>query len=643
MSDSIDKLLNIIDDRCNKNLNNKSNNYIKQRIGSVVEYDEDNGITYVIFPEDENQQIHTYYNKTPEVLEEGNQVRVFYTVNIDKGWIGARCGEPVFPTEDTIIPYKSIAFKNNEDTELSEIVSTPLNLNFTVVGNDSDTVLTANQLVDIKSSGVVNTTYKLDEVEMDCKISETVVEGKKTITHIVPISVLEGEHNIKIVQTSSGTGITDANKLFGVISGQLSSIAVDVPPNDSFILKVSAVAGEEIKVVRCNTKGEQGTIYWGDGSSQDYNTNVAYTHTYENDGDYKIVITAPITEMGASSSSLSDLYNSRADIKEVVLPDSLLEITATYSSYGLFSNCTNLTNVKFGSNLQKITDSSFYNTGLTGILTLPRTLQFLGSSAFSKTNINKVVMDCPNLTNISTVPFYGCSNLNTVYYNAPATLSIHESSSLKYITYGDNCKHTGTFWRCNALAEISMSNSITIFDSSAFAYCSNLTTVKLSNSLTYIGTRAFMDCILLNNVIIPSNVTTINAYAFQNCKALSNIYIPSSITTIEDYAFLNSNLSEVTELYLPNLANNGIGQQAFGGCKFVSLNIITNCGYIGKGAFQNCTELTNVVIDGSVQLIGSKLFYNCTKLASATIPYNCQYYSDTFPSGCTVSGGMLIS
>ena len=62
MSDSIDKLLNIIDDRCNKNLNNKSNNYIKQRIGNVVEYDEDNGRAYVIFPEDENQQIHTYYN-----------------------------------------------------------------------------------------------------------------------------------------------------------------------------------------------------------------------------------------------------------------------------------------------------------------------------------------------------------------------------------------------------------------------------------------------------------------------------------------------------------------------------------------------------------------------------------------------------
>ena len=94
MADSAEQFLDIIDNRIEKHLNSNTYNYIKQRIGNVVEYDEDNGRAYVIFPEDENQQMHAYYNKTPETLEEGNQVRVFYTVNIDKGWIGARCGDP---------------------------------------------------------------------------------------------------------------------------------------------------------------------------------------------------------------------------------------------------------------------------------------------------------------------------------------------------------------------------------------------------------------------------------------------------------------------------------------------------------------------------------------------------------------------
>lgn len=94
MADSIDKLLNIIDDRCEKNINKKSANYIKQRIGKVIEYDSDNRKAYVVFPEDEKEQIHTYYNKTAEYLEEGNQVKIFYTTNIDKGWIGLKLGEP---------------------------------------------------------------------------------------------------------------------------------------------------------------------------------------------------------------------------------------------------------------------------------------------------------------------------------------------------------------------------------------------------------------------------------------------------------------------------------------------------------------------------------------------------------------------
>lgn len=94
MADSIDKLLNIIDDRCEKNINKKSANYIKQRIGKVIEYDSDNRKAYVAFPEDEKEQIHTYYNKTAEYLEEGNQVKIFYTTNIDKGWIGLKLGDP---------------------------------------------------------------------------------------------------------------------------------------------------------------------------------------------------------------------------------------------------------------------------------------------------------------------------------------------------------------------------------------------------------------------------------------------------------------------------------------------------------------------------------------------------------------------
>ena len=94
MRDSVDKILNLIDNRCDKNIDKKAVNYIKQRVGTVIEYDNESRKAYIVFPQDEKQQVHTYYNKTAEYLEEGDQVKIFYTTNIDKGWIGLRLGEP---------------------------------------------------------------------------------------------------------------------------------------------------------------------------------------------------------------------------------------------------------------------------------------------------------------------------------------------------------------------------------------------------------------------------------------------------------------------------------------------------------------------------------------------------------------------
>ena len=119
MSDSIDKILNIIDDRFNKNLNNKQVNFIKTRVGQVIEYDSDTHKTYVVFPDDVTQQTHLYYNKTNEYLEEGDQVKVFYTTNVDRGWIGLRLGEPNITMGGSLEPITAITINSDTDYVVS--------------------------------------------------------------------------------------------------------------------------------------------------------------------------------------------------------------------------------------------------------------------------------------------------------------------------------------------------------------------------------------------------------------------------------------------------------------------------------------------------------------------------------------------
>ena len=95
------KIISVIDDRIKKALNKYLSNFIKNKIGTIVAYDGNNYIAYVCF--EDGQTIHTYYNKCGEILSDGDNVRVYYVVNIDKGWIGARCGNPKPLFSDTEI------------------------------------------------------------------------------------------------------------------------------------------------------------------------------------------------------------------------------------------------------------------------------------------------------------------------------------------------------------------------------------------------------------------------------------------------------------------------------------------------------------------------------------------------------------
>ena len=85
MSDSIDKILNLIDNRCDKNIDKKAVNYIKQRVGTVI----------------------------------GDRVKIFYTTNIDKGWIGLRLGEPNMSTGTELEPITAITINSNIDYSIT--------------------------------------------------------------------------------------------------------------------------------------------------------------------------------------------------------------------------------------------------------------------------------------------------------------------------------------------------------------------------------------------------------------------------------------------------------------------------------------------------------------------------------------------
>lgn len=140
---------------------------------------------------------------------------------------------------------------------------------------------------------------------------------------------------------------------------------------------------------------------------------------------------------------------------------------------------------------------------------------------------------------------------------------------------------------CSGLTSISIPNTVTSIESSAFASCSGLTSIIIPNSVTCIENGTFSGCTNLTSVTIPNTILSIGNSAFFGCN-LTSVTIPNSVTNIDIYAFACTGL---TSIIIPNSVRN-----------------------IGEGAFENCIGLTTITIGNSVTNIGSSAFTNCNDL-----------------------------
>ncbi|MBR4405013.1 MAG: leucine-rich repeat domain-containing protein, partial [Bacteroidaceae bacterium] len=77
---------------------------------------------------------------------------------------------------------------------------------------------------------------------------------------------------------------------------------------------------------------------------------------------------------------------------------------------------------------------------------------------------------------------------------------------------------------CTGLTSVTIPNSVTSIEWSAFSFCTGLTSVTIPNSVTSIGLSAFYGCSGLMEVTIGSGVDFIEDGAFCDCPDLQNVY-----------------------------------------------------------------------------------------------------------------------
>lgn len=225
-----------------------------------------------------------------------------------------------------------------------------------------------------------------------------------------------------------------------------------------------------------------------------------------NAGGESLTIPNSVTQLGAYA------FNNNTAIKSLTIGNGLQEIAQAAFYGGVYETIT----FAEDSHLTGIGKTAFYNCKNLKTISLPATIEKIGSEAFR-----------------------GCSELVSVADEGVVF------TSLKELEVGNNdCK---IFYDCQKLASFPLTTSTPLEEIPyAFYNCTSLKSVVIPDATKTIASNAFANCTALEKVQFGKGLETVAMRAFSNCTSLKVIEIDGAIQSIGSYAFTNCPIEKLS-------------------------------------------------------------------------------------------------
>ena len=274
-----------------------------------------------------------------------------------------------------------------------------------------------------------------------------------------------------------------------------------------------------------------------------------------------------------------------------------------------FCSMSQLKSCVFPKKIGAIGMSAFLGTPLSGSLEIPEGVIYIGSSAFENVNIyTSVDPDRPGKVMVEN--------------NLTGTLSL--PSTLKWIGYQ-------AFAYCNFQGELLLPEGIEEIENGVFKKCEYFTgDLHLPESLTKIGHSAFDEMKGITGwIILPSKLLNINGFsgmkpsgiqlpekpieigagAFREFEYMNGLKIPESVLVLQGDCFRNT---KIKHLILPS-GISSIPTNCFSGSELDSITIPDKVEVIESFAF-NESKLESIVLSAKLQRIDNYAFRDCYNL-----------------------------
>lgn len=286
-----------------------------------------------------------------------------------------------------------------------------------------------------------------------------------------------------------------------------------------------------------------------------------------------------------------------------------------YYGYSAFYNQPKLAKVTISSSVTEIPAYLFYKNAALTLTSLPK-VKKIGAAAFQECSKLTTLNFGEDLQEVGNDAFNGCSNITKLTFpDATTTIgdcAFQNCTSVTEVTVGKQLKSVGAsaFLNCKSFTALLLPNEFTTMGKSAFEGCTKLTVAKLGKSLTAVPACAFKNCIALSEMRVPATVKSIGDEAFYNDYTLAVVSMQEGLETIGQRVFYNN--SGILEFSIPGTVTS-IGQNSFYGCTNTSVMAFED----GEGVLTIDTKNTRsakidaLTSSSSYQNRENDYFYDC--------------------------------